>query len=114
MPIQIDSMGRLLRRRLDHPRGGGALRERDDPLWANFSATMVRYILSLAPAPTVHSCRCPAPAPEAACVLALAGPAPVGTLIVVSPVDAVDLASVASAAQAEHLPALLSDALNQP
>jgi hypothetical protein len=114
MPIHIDSMGRFLAGRLDRHSDGGALRDGNDRLWDNFSATRVRFYFPLTLAPLLRPCRgfhlCVVAQPML--LLALA---PMGdTLVVMAPVDAIDVTVIAVAAQVEHPSTRVEDALDLP
>ncbi len=107
-------MGRFLAGRLDRHCDGGALRDGNDRLWDNFSATCVRFYFPLALAPLLRPCR-----GLHLCVVAqpmlLLGLAPMGdTLVVMAPIDAIDVTVIAVAAQVEQPSACVEDALDLP
>src|SRR5690606_22251694 len=114
MPIQIDFMSRLLSERLDRHRDGGALRGGDDRRRANFSATHVRFFLSLSLTPASRPLRRCQPTVTAQPVPPLTLLALPATLGIVTAIRAVHLAPIAATTQMKHLPASVESALNLP
>lgn len=112
MPIQIDSMVFLLARRLGRLTDGGALRDLDHRAWANFSPTRVRFYFALLRSPPVRAYGRLLPSPTAPPVPPLGFPAPDRALAIMTPVDAIDVAVVARAAQVEHPSAAVDDTLD--
>jgi hypothetical protein len=114
IPIQIDSMARLLGKRLDRQHDGGALREHDDRLRDNFSATAVRFFFALLFSPPARTCRGRHFAAVASPIAPLRCPAACGTLGVMARISAVHMPVVAEPAQVKQPPALIFDALDLP
>jgi hypothetical protein len=114
MPIQIDSIGRLHARRLGRHDDGGALRGEHDRRRSNFSATRVRFFLTLLAAPAPDPNRRLPPAVKALPVALLRCLSRSRTLLLSTRRAAIDLTAVAVSAQEERLPTSVPNALNQP
>lgn len=99
-------------RGLDRHSDGGELRDGDDRLGGNFSATPVRFYFSLARAPPGHASRCLHLRVMAPPVVPLELTTVRETLFAMTAVDAVNVPMIAVAAQVEELPASVDDALD--
>ncbi len=104
----------LLAGQLDRHCDGGALRDGNDQLWANFLTTLVRYYFSPIPAPPAHPSRGLALALATAPMPLLGGTAPLLALSIMTPIDTVDMAPIATPAEIKHTPTTIKDTLNLP
>jgi hypothetical protein len=113
MPIQIEFIGRRLQwERLDRLADGGALRNDDHLRMGNFSATAVRFVLPSARPPTLSPHRSLHPRSMTAPMAALALPPAGRPMLIVPPVNAIDVSPIASAAEMKDFSATIDDTLN--
>jgi hypothetical protein len=114
MPIQIDSIARLLRGRQGRLNDGRALRAGDNRRWANFLATRVRFYFALPLTPHARPRGGLSPCGRFTPVRSLTRQTTRTTLGVMKTVDAVDVTAIAVPAQKEHRPTAILTTLNLP